>query len=837
MATITKGAAGLVLTTGTNWVGGAAPGAADIARWASTSGPATGNLTGSLTILGLQIDGGLGDPTHTSGTLTLTQTDAFVNGADAGRAWIASGSVIALGAANRNFKLWRTGGPAILFNTAGALTGTGVLTLINNSGTSSNSVAIIAVNGAHSGFTNAIVLNDYTAMTVWTAVAALTACNITVDGIGCALFSTASNATLGGAGKTLTINNSMSLGAGGLSFIIAPNVALGSVTRTLTVSGNTTMSGTVTGSAGVTVAGASEYIWLELTGIATGFSGPVTVNGGALYNTTSARLSLSSLSIASGGRYVDQRGTADFTWDVSPTGLGSLVIRGNYTGTGVTFPAAPTAGNIASFDGRVAAHATTAAVGQSAKIVISELPGSLGLIGWGSAASPLATAQITYNGVGQTKSTSVVIDSEDSANTAGLTGSTYALLSSGSGPIVLSGTVQRTNSNNGRTPTASARMSLTLGGTNTGDNTLSGNISEVGTNSAILGITKVDAGRWVLSGANSSHTGIHTISAGTLSAQSAKALGSATSAGGVTISGTGTLELSGGITLDKSSTVFTIHANNPITSIGDNTVQTAGITLGGTTTFNVATGNRLAISNTGAITDGANTYGLTKTGAGELALAAFSNTYDGTVTVNAGTLAIGSMGSLGTGNVALTGTLKYTGTGETISRTTQLVGSTASLEAAGSGAVTFSNLTQDTNAKTLTLKGSSTGANTVSTALANNTGALSLAKSDAGKWILTGALSYTGTTAVNDGTLRVQTANSNTTSGTVTIGASGTVELVTDTLASTSASSGEVLGTGNVTVSGGVVKTRGGTTQKGQVRYGGNLTFGAGSTLYIGAAA
>jgi hypothetical protein len=71
----------------------------------------------------------------------------------------------------------------------------------------------------------------------------------------------------------------------------------------------------------------------------------------------------------------------------------------------------------------------------------------------------------------------------------------------------------------------------------------------------------------------------------------------------------------------------------------------------------------------------------------------------------------------------------------------------------------------------------------------------------------------------------------------VTIGASGTVELVTNTLASSGAGNGEVLGTGNVTVNGGTIKTRGGTTQKGQVRYGGNLTFGAGSSLYIGAAA
>jgi fibronectin-binding autotransporter adhesin len=184
----------------------------------------------------------------------------------------------------------------------------------------------------------------------------------------------------------------------------------------------------------------------------------------------------------------------------------------------------------------------------------------------------------------------------------------------------------------------------------------------------------------------------------------------------------------------------------------------------------------------------------------------------------------------------VSGTLKYNGAAGSSSRAVQMTGSAPTINASGSGALTLSNVTQDTTAKTMTLRGSSTEANTVSNAIANNTGAVSLAKEDAGKWVLSGALTYTGTTAVNGGTLRVETSDSNTTSGAVTIGASGTAELVTNTLASTGATSGEVLGTGNVTCNG-IIKTRGGNTQKGQVRYGGNLTFGAGSSLYIGAAA
>ncbi len=592
----------------------------------------------------------------------------------------------------------------------------------------------------------------------------------------------------------------------------------------------------VSGTSGINVTGTSQWASLGLIGVSSGLSGAANVSsGGLVISRTVSFYSFSSLSMGADTRFIYLGGTADYEFPVVPTGQSTsrVMINGAFSGAnGVTFPS-----GIGTFVGFIGVRIQAGSGGNNTRMLLTELPG--GLI-WSSNVGAVDTVSgiITYAGAGETKTTSIIVDSEDYAALSSMTAGTYSLLSSGSGPIVLTGAVTRTNSGRG-TPGTSARMSLTLGGTNTGANTLSGNITEEDVaRGAILGITKADAGRWVLSGANSSHTGIHTVSAGTLSAQSAKALGSATSAGGVTISGTGVLELAGGITLDKSSTAFTIHQTSPITSVGDNTVQTAGITLGGTTTFEVTTGNRLAIANSGAITDGASTFGVTKTGDGELALAAFSNTYDGAITVTAGTLAIGSVGALGTGvaTIQLTGNLKYTGATATLSRATQLNGSAPSFEASGSGALTVSTLSSSTSAKTLTLKGSNTGANTITSTLADNTGALSLAKEDAGKWVVT-TRTYSGTTAVNAGTLRCESTNSATTSGAVTIGASGTVELITDTLASSGAGNGEVLGTGHVTVNGGIIKTRGGTTQKGQVRYGGNLTFGAGSSLYIGAAA
>jgi autotransporter-associated beta strand protein len=114
--------------------------------------------------------------------------------------------------------------------------------------------------------------------------------------------------------------------------------------------------------------------------------------------------------------------------------------------------------------------------------------------------------------------------------------------------------------------------------------------------------------------------------------------------------------------------------------------------------------------------------------------------------------------------------------------------------------------------------------------------ATGIQKTGTGNWRVTGAMSYTGATDVDQGTLRFERPDGNTMASTVTVDAGAFLELATDTIASSGATAGRVLGTGNVVVNG-IVKTRGGTTQKGQVRYGGSVVFNAGSSLYIGAAA
>ncbi len=67
------------------------------------------------------------------------------------------------------------------------------------------------------------------------------------------------------------------------------------------------------------------------------------------------------------------------------------------------------------------------------------------------------------------------------------------------------------------TPTGSATKTLLLGGTNTADNRIGGNLSNLtsGGNTSTLAVTKYGAGTWLLGGTNT-YTGNTTIAQGTL---------------------------------------------------------------------------------------------------------------------------------------------------------------------------------------------------------------------------------------------------------------------------------------------------------------------------------
>jgi fibronectin-binding autotransporter adhesin len=184
----------------------------------------------------------------------------------------------------------------------------------------------------------------------------------------------------------------------------------------------------------------------------------------------------------------------------------------------------------------------------------------------------------------------------------------------------------------------------------------------------------------------------------------------------------------------------------------------------------------------GKIGNGSGTVSLLKADAG-LWILSGANTYTGTTTVAQGTLSIntikdfGSSSAIGaptSGAIQLgvgsnSGTLAYTGAGDSTNRTFQIGNATAAntgggtISNNGSGALTFTATTFNntiagiTATRTLTLGGTYVdGSNKIQGIIQDNvstTGKVAITKSGDGTWVLTGANAYTGATTISGGKL------------------------------------------------------------------------------------
>lgn len=163
------------------------------------------------------------------------------------------------------------------------------------------------------------------------------------------------------------------------------------------------------------------------------------------------------------------------------------------------------------------------------------------------------------------------------------------------------------------------------------------------------------------------------------------------------------------------------------------------------------------------------TGGINKNGSNYLVLGD-NNTYTGNTLIDNGTLVVTSVGaagdtatSLGTnvgGGVLNMGAggntvnLLYTGSGETVTRTINLIGTTgtAQFDSSGTGALIITNLNHTgSGAKTLGLRGYNMDFNEITANLVDNGGILSVTKSDGGNWILSGNNTFTGNLTINSG--------------------------------------------------------------------------------------
>jgi len=207
---------------------------------------------------------------------------------------------------------------------------------------------------------------------------------------------------------------------------------------------------------------------------------------------------------------------------------------------------------------------------------------------------------------------------------------------------------------------------LTLTGSNTGNNSFAIRLEDQGSN--VTSLVKSGAGKWVLSGA-STYGGQTDITAGMLVAASSTALGVGGHNGATMswIRDGATLGLQGGISLNEHFHVWgagvdglgairNISGNNALTNAP---VDSPGYALRSNTTIGVDA-DTLTIS--GFYNGDGGSYGITKTGQGSLTLSG-NNTYTGATNVTGGTLVVnGTISSSSLTTVASGATLGGSGT-------------------------------------------------------------------------------------------------------------------------------------------------------------------------------
>lgn len=162
------------------------------------------------------------------------------------------------------------------------------------------------------------------------------------------------------------------------------------------------------------------------------------------------------------------------------------------------------------------------------------------------------------------------------------------------------------------------------------------------------------------------------------------------------------------------------------------------------------------------------------------------NQHTGSIMADSGITEFTSTAAIGTGDAAsfirigqanLSGTLRYSGAGDAVVNREISLGNganaahtgNATIESTGLGKVVFTNATFNLDAtqnvsvtRTLTLAGTSTADNEIQGIIANNAGGagvVAITKNGSGRWILSGANTYSGDTTVSEGHLRLAHAN------------------------------------------------------------------------------
>lgn len=330
-----------------------------------------------------------------------------------------------------------------------------------------------------------------------------------------------------------------------------------------------------------------------------------------------------------------------------------------------------------------------------------------------------------------------------------------------------------------------------------------------------LSLTKSGSGTWFLSNLNNSFTGGITLTLGQLRIAGDGALGAVTN----------NISFSGGNGTLVATETMTLHASRTITVEAGRTAFFNIIVIGGANFLQIDS----KITGAGNVSRAGSA-----SGSGVLRFSNDGNDFTGTITASNGTVEFtsvanaGSPSSLGAGttialnNGSSAAAFRYIGSTDTTTTRPIAWGATTgtmTLTNNGTGTVGFlstANMVTGSGAKTWGLAGTNTGNNILAQVINDSaTGAVSVAKSTAGRWILTGVNTYTGTTAISGGNLQVGLA------GVGSIAAESAVSLTA--VSSRLSGTGSVFGSTTLTL-GAIVPGDEGGASAGKLTFG-NLTF------------
>ncbi|HEY3897722.1 MAG TPA: NF038122 family metalloprotease, partial [Chthoniobacter sp.] len=561
--------------------------------------------------------------------------------------------------------------------------------------------------------------------------------------------------TMTGAG-TINLGSGAVIG-GGLTITGGKWNGFGTVDGAVTSSSGTfTLNGNLTTNTQLSVTGGTLAGTGTLTGLlvyssssSATFGGVITGNnGGVTLNSGTGTLTLTGANSPSGTSTVNS-GTLQIGNGTSGNfGNGSVMVNGS----GILVTDLATNATFAPSVDLTSATATLKATQAGTNTLSGVISGS-GILDQNGSGTTILTGANTFNGATNVNAGTLQIGNGTSGNLGG--GNVTVLGSSALAIDMADGTTLSSNVSLGTSTTLKAIES-------SGTTTLSGVISGSGT------FNQTGAGTTIIAnGTTDTYTGATNISAGTLDVEGSLGAGSTVniatagtlSGGGTvngkaTLTGNGTINLSGGsidgtLAITGGNWTGTGTVNSLVTSSGGVFNLTGGLTAaaGVNVTGGMLTGNGTltgslnytsSASSTfaGVIAGGATGSSLTLNNASATLTLTGTSTYAGPTTITAGTLQIGDSNS---GNLMGTSGITISGTGKLV------------LDLAGTASFSPNiNL----NATGTSVKALESGTTTISGVIS---GAGSLNQNGTGTTVIPNGTvdSYTGATNVNAGTLEV----------------------------------------------------------------------------------